>query len=106
VAVADDRQWADTVRAWIEEAVTVSSESRYPRLDVYGGYQVWCKDNGLSAVSSKKFWPRFREVLTDKGTEYVEVTAQGDRKIAGLCSCPGTGAEGAQGAVPLFLRQT
>jgi P4 family phage/plasmid primase-like protien len=83
-AIAEYRQWADTVMAWVDEAVTVSPEAQVARRDIYRAYQTWCKDNGRSAVSSKKFWPRFREVLADRGTEYEEPKVVGERMVRGL----------------------
>ena len=74
-AIADYRQWADTVMAWIDESVTALPDHRMARRDVYGLYHEWCKENGRSAVSSKKFWPRLREVLADQ--EYDEVKSDG-----------------------------
>jgi putative DNA primase/helicase len=87
VAVGDYRQWADTVLAWIDECVTMSPDLRIPRRDVYRLYQDWCKSNGRSAVSSKKFWPRFREVLADS-SEFGEVKSDGVWMTVGVAIAP------------------
>jgi putative DNA primase/helicase len=86
-AVGDYRQWADTVLAWVDECVTMSPELRMPRRDVYHLYQDWCKNNGRSAVSSKKFWPRFREVLADR-PGFDEVKSDGVWKTVGVAIAP------------------
>jgi len=87
-AVADYRQWADTVMAWIDDAVTPSPSMKVSRRDVYRLYGDWCKENGRSSVSTKKFWPRFREVLADKGVEFDEVKSDGNWTLIGLYAAP------------------
>lgn len=83
-AVTDYRQWADTVIAWADEAVTVKPDMQVPRTAVFSRYRGWCKRNGRSAVSSKKFWPRFRDVLKAKGIGFDEGKSHGDRNVTGL----------------------
>ncbi len=84
-ALAEYRQWADTVMAWVEEAISPKPDSAVTRKAVYARYREWCKDNGRSAVSAKKFWPRFREVLADQGVVYEEAkNAQDERSVLGL----------------------
>jgi phage/plasmid-associated DNA primase len=71
--------------AWIEEAVSPKPGSSVTRKAVYARYREWCRDNGRSAVSTKKFWPRFREVLADQGVVYEEAkNAQDERAVIGL----------------------
>lgn len=56
------------------------------RRDVYRLYQDWCKENGRSSISSKKFWPRFREVLADR--EFDEVKSDGVWTTVGVMVAP------------------
>lgn len=72
-AVAEYREWADTVLAWAGDCVSLSQGTKMTRRDVYRLYVDWCKDNGRSAVSTKKFWPRFRQVMKERGTDLEEV---------------------------------
>lgn len=83
-AVADYRQWADTVMAWIDETVTAAPDGTVSRKAVYKAYVEWCRDNGRSPVSSKKFWPRFREVLAGQGVQIEETKHDVARLVHGL----------------------
>jgi putative DNA primase/helicase len=83
-SVTEYRQWADTVMAWVDDAVSAGPDARTVRSDVYRGYRDWCKDNGRAAVSTKRFWPRFREVLCEGGIELDEVKSDGVWHAVGI----------------------
>jgi putative DNA primase/helicase len=84
-AVADYREWADTVLAWSGESVTGMPDGVFTRKWIYSRYRDWCRENERSALSSKKFWPRFREVLKDRGIEFEEgKDAQDERSVFGV----------------------
>lgn len=72
-AVADYREWADTVLAWVIERVRPLPEFRLSRRQFYDAYRTWVTENGRSPVSSKRFWPRLREVLTEGQIAFREV---------------------------------
>jgi len=72
-AVHDYREWADTVLAWVVEVVKPLPDLRLTRSMVYGAYKDWVRDNGRNPVSAKRFWPRLREVLTDRGIAFEEL---------------------------------
>ena len=83
-SVTEYRQWADTVMAWVDDAVSAGPDARTVRSDVYRRYRDWCKDNGRAAVSTKRFWPRFREVLREGGIELDEVKSDGVWHAVGI----------------------
>lgn len=74
-AVSDYRQWVDTVLAWASERVRPMPGHRIERSTVYLSYQAWATENGRKAVSAKRFWPRLREILDQRGIPFQEVEA-------------------------------
>lgn len=83
-AVEDYRSWADTVIAWAHELVSFEEGRRISRSHVYDSYQEWCRANGRGAVSSKKFWPRLREVVAEQRVELNETRSGGRWYVEGL----------------------
>lgn len=54
----------DSIRGWVEECdIRLSIEPDTTKREVFAYYQKWCGENGLSALSSPRFWQRIREVL-------------------------------------------
>lgn len=83
-AVADYRSWADTVIAFVDETVTPAEAEMLTRSAVYRAYVDWCKANGRSEFGSKRFWPRLREVLAERGIAFEETKHHADRVVRGL----------------------
>jgi hypothetical protein len=71
------------VVAWANESVTYREGHRMSRAAIYSSYQTWCITNGRSAVSTKRFWPRLREVLAEQQLSFEEVRS-GTRQVEGL----------------------
>ena len=59
----------NSVQAWSRDiGISFTTVAETPKSDVYANYAGWCKDNGMSQVSSLKFWERF----TDSVGEWAE----------------------------------
>jgi putative DNA primase/helicase len=82
-SLVEYREWADTVVAWAKGIVS-SPGHRHTRKQVYEDYSSWCKSNSRGALGSNKFWPKFRSVMKDSGTEFEEVGVRGEREIRHL----------------------
>lgn len=59
-AVQAARTETNSVQAWTHDrGVELTTTVETPKADVYANYSTWCKENGMSPVSSPKFWKRF-----------------------------------------------
>lgn len=63
-AVQSARVKTNSVQAWAQDVgVEFTTVADAPKSDVYNNYSIWCKANGMSQVSSLKFWERFTETV-------------------------------------------
>lgn len=83
-AVTEYRSWADTVVAWVDECVTPTTGRVLTRKAVYDAYRAWCRENGREPLGAKRFWPRFRSLLQERGVEVAEGKSSGTRTVEGL----------------------
>lgn len=68
-ALQTARVKTNSVQAWAQDlGIAFTPVAETPKADVYASYAGWCKENGMSQVSSLKFWERF----TDSVGEWVE----------------------------------
>lgn len=59
----DAKTETNSVQAWFDEcAVTVSSEHKATKDDVFWHYRSWCERNGLAPMASPRFWTRLKEL--------------------------------------------
>mgnify|MGYP001195937359 CR=1 FL=1 len=60
----DAKAETNSVLAWTEDcAVCIEPATVTAKDDVYGHYRNWCERNGLSPMSSPRFWPRLKDVM-------------------------------------------
>lgn len=58
------RAETNSVQAWFEAInCRTTSEAHTPKSVVYRNYVEWCRENGMSPVSSIKFWKRVSEII-------------------------------------------
>lgn len=63
-AVDAGKRETNSVMAWVQDVEPeVTSTAETPKDVVYQHYQGWCRQNGMGAVSSERFWQRLRQIM-------------------------------------------
>lgn len=68
-AIEGGQKDSNSVMAWVQsEEVSFSENFSFsqPKESVYSVYSMWCKDNGLKACASNKFWERLGQIGGDE----------------------------------------
>ena len=79
-AVLSARTETNSVQAWsIDRGIELTIAVETPKADVYTTYATWCKDNGMAAVASPKFWKRLPDSVGSPLVEGRMFTKTGSR---------------------------
>lgn len=74
----DVQQETNSVQSWADDwsiKLTIAVET--PKTNVYASYVSWCKENGMSAVASPKFWKRMPDTIGNNLVESRMTTGAG-----------------------------
>lgn len=78
-AIQKGKKETNSVLAWWEDAApAVTAEPDTPKDEIYSAYREWTLKNGMSAVSSNKFWSRARQI--EPKIEEDRIQSSGNRK--------------------------
>lgn len=62
-AIDSGRRETNSVMSWwLDEDWAIADRHNYLKSEVYSAYQLWCKNNGMSAVAMPRFWRRLGEI--------------------------------------------
>jgi P4 family phage/plasmid primase-like protien len=79
-AKEDFARFIDPVRAFCEETLRPLPDAIATRHDVYAVYKEWTEEEGIGALSQKRFTPRLRSAMEAIGWGFVETRVGGQRQ--------------------------
>ena len=63
-AIDTGKRDTNSVMAWVDEVeLQVTTNAATPKEAVYQHYQGWCRQNGMVALSSNRFWQRLLQIM-------------------------------------------
>jgi len=87
-ALYSAKEETNSVLAWANDVgLEVQFEAKQSKDDIYQDYRLWCERNGLSALSTPKFWPRIKDIKSFSESrmtllgKYVRVCNLGYTKV-------------------------